>query len=52
MLLSATPMINEPNEVAPLMNLLLPLDKQMPTNPSYYDTVTLEQLNHILEVLF
>lgn len=40
---TATPMINDVNEIAPLMNLLLPADQQMPTNWNY-ENVTLDQL--------
>lgn len=40
---TATPMINDVNEIAPLMNLLLPADQQMPTNWNYENT-TLDQL--------
>lgn len=40
---TATPMINDVNEIAPLMNLLLPADQQMPTDWKY-ENVTLEQL--------
>lgn len=32
LLMTATPMINSVQEIVPLMNLLLPLDKQMPLN--------------------
>lgn len=41
-LTTATPMVNDPSEIQPLMNLLLPLDKQM-TNIDYA-TVSLEEL--------
>jgi hypothetical protein len=40
---TATPMINEVKEIAPLMNLLLPADQQMPIDWSY-ENVSLEQL--------
>ena len=40
---TATPMINDVNEIAPLMNLLLPADQQMPTNWNY-ENVSLDQL--------
>jgi hypothetical protein len=40
---TATPMINEVKEIAPLMNLLLPADQQMPTDWDY-EKVSLEQL--------
>jgi len=41
---TATPMINEVNEIAPIMNLILPIDQQMPTEKWNYEKVTLEQL--------
>lgn len=41
---TATPMINEVDEIAPLMNLILPIDQQMPTEGWNYQNVTLEQL--------
>lgn len=44
MILSATPMINQASEIAALMNLLLPLDRQMPLDGKYYKNATLEQL--------
>jgi hypothetical protein len=40
---TATPMINEVNEIAPLMNLLLPIDQQMPIGWDY-ENITLEQI--------
>lgn len=40
---TATPMINEVKEIAPLMNLLLPSDQQMPIDWDY-EKVSLEQL--------
>jgi len=40
---TATPMLNDIKELPRLMNLLLPLDQQMPTKWDY-DLVTLEQL--------
>jgi hypothetical protein len=42
-LATATPMINKVDELPKLMNLLLPLDSQMPTSWDY-DKVTLSQL--------
>lgn len=42
-LATATPMINEVAEIKPLMNLLLPLDRQMPKN-LVIDNASLEQL--------
>lgn len=42
-LATATPMINKVDELPKLMNLLLPLDMQMPTSWDY-DKVTLSQL--------
>lgn len=42
MLLSATPMINEASEIGPILNLILPTDKQLPLNVMY-DKLTLEQ---------
>lgn len=42
-LATATPMINKVDELPKLMNLLLPLDQQMPTSWDY-DKVTLSQL--------
>lgn len=41
---TATPMINEVNEIAPLMNLILPADQQMPLDKWSYENVTLEQM--------
>ena len=35
LLMTATPMINSSSEIAPLMNLLLPLDRQMPTDTDF-----------------
>lgn len=43
MLLSATPMINDPSELGPRMNLILPRDRQIPSNLDY-KIVTLEQM--------
>ncbi len=40
---TATPMLNDVKELPKLMNLLLPMDQQMPTKWDY-DLVTLEQL--------
>lgn len=37
MLLSATPMINEASEIGPILNILLPVDKQLPINVNYND---------------
>ena len=42
-LATATPMINDVKEIAKLMNLILPIDQQMPTDWDY-DKVTLQQL--------
>lgn len=47
LLLSATPMINKPSEMGAIMNLILPLDQQMPfgdDNEFWYDQVTLDQI--------
>jgi hypothetical protein len=41
---TATPMINDVNEIAPIMNLILPLDQQMPTEKWNYENVTLDQM--------
>lgn len=41
---TATPMINEVNEIAPIMNLILPMDQQMPVGKWNYENTTLEQL--------
>jgi hypothetical protein len=41
---TATPMINDVNEIAPIMNLILPLDQQMPTEKWNYENVTLDQV--------
>jgi hypothetical protein len=41
---TATPMINDVNEIAPIMNLILPLDEQMPTEKWNYENVTLDQM--------
>lgn len=41
---TATPMINEVSEIAPLMNLILPADQQMPIEKWNYENVTLEQM--------
>lgn len=43
MLGSATPMINNVSEIVPVMNLLLPADKQLDPNRDYR-TVTLEEM--------
>jgi len=43
MLLSATPMINESSEIGPILNLILPSDKQIPSNVAYND-LTLQQI--------
>lgn len=43
MLLTATPMINEVNEIAPIMNLILPLNQQLPLDGNYA-AVTLDQI--------
>lgn len=37
-LASATPMVNSPNEIVPIMNLLLPLDRQMPSPAATQET--------------
>jgi hypothetical protein len=42
-LATATPMINEVKEIAKIMNLILPIDQQMPTEWTY-EHVTLKQL--------
>jgi hypothetical protein len=42
-LATATPMINEVKEIAKIMNLILPIDQQMPIDWDY-DKVTLQQL--------
>ena len=44
MIMSATPMINKPSEIGPLMNLLLPLDHQLPNEESFYDNVSLKEI--------
>lgn len=41
---TATPMINDVNEIAPMMNLLLPLTHQLPTKGWDYKFVTLQQM--------
>jgi hypothetical protein len=41
---TATPMINNVNEIAPLMNLILPADFQMPVTNWDYSKVTLSQV--------
>lgn len=46
-LLSATPMINEPSEIGTLMNLLLPVDNQVPTDINF-DQISLAQLEPYL----
>ncbi len=43
MLLSATPMINDTSEIGPILNLLLPMNKQLPLNVDYR-TLTIEQI--------
>jgi hypothetical protein len=46
-LMSATPMINDSSEFIDLFNLLLPLDKQLPSSPEdrkKFKTMTLEEL--------
>lgn len=40
---TASPMINDTGEIAPIMNLLLPMDRQLPTDWNY-NLVTKEQL--------
>jgi len=47
MLLSATPMINDSKEIGPLLNLLLPLNQQLPSNVDY-NLLTLEQFEPYL----
>lgn len=37
LLLTATPMRHEPNEIAPLLNLILPADKRLPTGEAFVD---------------
>jgi hypothetical protein len=41
---TATPMINEPKEIASIMNIINPLNMQMSHNQFNWNTVTLEQL--------
>lgn len=45
---TATPLVNDINDFVLLMNLLLPMDRQLPSGDSvrkdFYDTVTLDQL--------
>jgi hypothetical protein len=43
MLLSATPMINDASEIGPIMNLILPMEKQIPLNVDY-NQLTLQQI--------
>lgn len=43
MLLSATPMINDVSEIGPILNLILPMDKQIPTNV-IYSQLTVQQI--------
>lgn len=43
MLLSATPMINDTAEVGPILNLLLPTNRQLPLNVDYR-RITIEQI--------
>lgn len=50
MLLSATPMINDPSEIAPILNLILPIEKQLPLNISYSD-LTIQQFEPYLRGL-
>lgn len=47
---TASPMINETSEIAPIMNLLLPLDRQLPTDWNY-NMVTKEQLEPFMRGL-
>lgn len=47
---TASPMINETREIAPIMNLLLPLDRQLPVGWNY-DLVTKEQLEPFMRGL-
>jgi hypothetical protein len=44
---TATPMINDVNEIAKLMNLILPIDMQMPISWDY-NKVTIEQIEPFL----
>jgi hypothetical protein len=44
---TATPMINDVKEIANIMNLILPMDMQMPVNWNY-DKMTIEQLEPFL----
>ncbi len=43
MLLSATPMINDTSEIGPILNLLLPLNMQLPLNVDY-NQITINQI--------
>lgn len=44
MLMTATPMVNHSGEIGSLMNLILPLNMQMPTDRNFYLTATAEQM--------
>ncbi len=50
MLLTATPMINSVSEIGPVLNLILPMDKQLPHNVDY-NKITLEQFEPYLRGL-
>jgi hypothetical protein len=50
MLMSATLMVDKPEEIESIVNLLLPLDSQMKI--SNYDTVTFEQIHKYTKGLF
>lgn len=45
---TATPLVNSVNDFVPLMNLLLPMDSQMPLTNWDYSKVTLQQLEPYL----
>lgn len=45
---SATPMINKPSEFGPLINLMLPMDRQIPDNYDW-DKATVEELEPYLQ---
>ena len=48
-LASATPMINSTKDFVPLLNLILPMNYQLPTHKdNFYDSVTLAQLEPFL----
>nr|QBK89943.1 MAG: uncharacterized protein LCPAC101_02260 [Pithovirus LCPAC101] len=48
-LMSATPMINFPNEIGPIMNLILPINKQMPADKLFYKVIASDKDNGITE---